>query len=476
MKKLFSLIICIALSLTLFSNPWKPTHYVIIDTDGGIEDIRAITLLLASPDVRVLAITISPGALSTQNVYTKVKSLLNSFWHEGIPVGINHNSKFKSPEYSIPLNTRWGIEDDLNDNNVPDCISVIKEVLSFEKTNVSFICLGGMSTVALAMKEIPGFKQQVKEIIWSSNGPKDKNHFNYQVDIAAVEKIMKGEIPVKSVISLRDESFYNDLLIKAISDIPTIYASRFSEFFRNEKSKNRRFLYSANDEMVPVYLHYPELFRHDTTADNFVTSTENITLLRESVLKLLAGETAEKNQVIKSFPLDSSFYSTDVLPFVTDIIKKYGTDEWISSVITNELHRQLGVFSIIGVKMGIRAREYFNTGVDEFTTTSFAGSYPPLSCMNDGLQVSTGSTAGHGLLTVVNEIPPVPTAEFTYMNRKIRLTLKPQIQEMIVSDLKDINFVNGLDNDIYWELVRKTSLKYWRELDRHDIFIIENIQ
>ena len=62
------------------------------------------------------------------------------------------------------------------------------------------------------------------------------------------------------------------------------------------------------------------------------------------------------------------------------------------------------------------------------------------------------------------------------MNRKIRLTLKPQIAEKIVSDLKEINFVNGLDSNIYWELVRKNSLKYWRDLDRHDIFILEEIK
>jgi len=41
--------------------------------------------------------------------------------------------------------------------------------------------------------------------------------------------------------------------------------------------------------------------------------------------------------------------------------------------------------------------------------------------------------------------------------------------------LKEINFVNGLDSNIYWELVRKNSLKYWRDLDRHDIFNIEVI-
>ncbi len=131
---------------------------------------------------------------------------------------------------------------------------------------------------------------------------------------------------------------------------------------------------------------------------------------------------------------------------------------------------------LLGLKWGIRAREYFDTGVDEFSTTSFAGSDPPLSCINDGLQVSTGSTPGHGLLTVVNDTHSTPSAEFTYMNRKIRLTLKEEIDNKIRAGLKEINFVNGLDSNIYWELVRKNSLKYWSDLDRHDIFIIEEVK
>jgi pyrimidine-specific ribonucleoside hydrolase len=151
-------------------------------------------------------------------------------------------------------------------------------------------------------------------------------------------------------------------------------------------------------------------------------------------------------------------------------------DEWVSGIIANELHRHLGVYAIVGVKMGIRAREYYNTGVDEFTVTSHAASEPPLSCMNDGLQVSTGATPGHGLLKVINEPPAHPSAEFTYLNRKIRLTLKADIAKKIGSELKEINFIYGLDSNIYWELVRKNSIKYWMNLDRHDIFIIEEIQ
>jgi hypothetical protein len=37
---------------------------------------------------------------------------------------------------------------------------------------------------------------------------------------------------------------------------------------------------------------------------------------------------------------------------------------------------------------------------------------------------------------VINETPPKPMAEFVYLNRKIRLTLKPVIAEKVVAELK----------------------------------------
>jgi len=475
MKRILILLLGLTISLALFSHPWKPNHYVIIDTDGGIDDMRAITMLLASPDVRVLAITVSPGVLNTGTVYIKVRSLLNSFYHEGMPVGINRSCNFKSPDFPVALKAEWGEASGLDGKNAPDCISLIKEILSIEKTKVSFICLGGMSTASLAMKEIPAFKQQVKEIIWSADRPNDKDGFNYKTDMMSADKVLKGDIPVRVVRGLGEEIFYNEAMIKAISEIPTIYADKISGFFRSEVVKNHKYSYSGNDEMVALYLHYPGLFQNDIKANDFESPPGNLPILRDNSLKILAGETVAKNQVIKEFPVDPSFYFADIEPFVAEIIKKRGMDEWISGVIANELHRHLGVFAIVGVKMGIRAREYFNTGVDEFNAISFAGSVPPLSCMNDGIQVSTGATPGHGLLTVKNDTPTIPSAEFTYMNRKIRLTLKPELAEKISSELKEINFVYGLDSNIYWELVRKNSIKYWLNLDRHDIFTIEEI-
>lgn len=475
MKRILFILLGLAINLSLFSHPWKPNHYVIIDTDGGIDDMRAITMLLSSPDVRVLAVIVSPGVLNTGSAYIKVQSLLNSFHHEGLPVGLNRSSKFKSPDYPVALHSVWGEENGLSEKNATDYISLITEMILAEKTKVSFICLGSLATVSSAIKEIPAFKQQVKEIIWSADGPDEKEGFNYKADLSAAEMVLKSDIPVKMIRGLGPEPFYNESFLKEISEIPTVYAGKISGFFSTETAKNHNYSYSGNDEMVALYLHFPELFQKNGDTKNNISTPSNIDSLRKNSLKIFAGETVAKNQVIKDFPVDPSFYFTDVEPFVTDIIKKYGKDEWISGVIANELHRHLGVFAIIGVKMGIRAREYFDTGVDEFSAVSFAGSLPPLSCMNDGIQVSTGATPGHGLLTVKNENPAAPTAEFIYLNRKIRLTLKAEIADMISSELKEINFVYGLDSNIYWELVRKNTIKYWQKLDRHDIFTIEEI-
>jgi pyrimidine-specific ribonucleoside hydrolase len=446
---------------------------VIVDTDGGLDDMRAICMLLASPDVRLLAITTSPGALPAEIAYLKVKSLLNSFFHEGIPVGINRNSAFRSPSFAAALNSGWGDETVIDPADAPDHLMVISNILAFEKTPVSFISLGGMTTASSAIREIPDFNRQVKQIIWSCNGLDDKKGFNYNIDIKASESVLGQKLPVKAVTGVNDALVYDSSLREDIGKINNPYGKKISGFFKSPEATGHPFALTIYDELIPVFLHYPDLFAHRISGINSESFPSNYPAVRESYLKILRGETVNRNQVIRNFPVDPSFYFGDIEPYVSEIIEKYGEDEWTSGVIANELHRHLGVFAIIGVKMGIRAREYFDTGVDEFSALSFAGSIPPLSCMNDGIQVSTGATPGHGLLAVSDEKQTRPSTDFTYKGNKIRLTLKPDIAKRISDELQEINFVYGLDSNIYWELVRKNSIKYWRDLDRHEIFTIE---
>lgn len=441
-------ILTILLSLLIVSlgaHPWKPRHYVIIDSDGGIDDLKAICMLMASPDVRILAITASDGFHRAPVAYEKLRGLADGLHHEGLPVA------------------RPG-----------EAISLIEKMLASETTPVKFLALGSLSAAAEAMKQAPSFAGKVKQIYWSNSGLPGKEGSNYKTDPVAAEMVLAGTIPV-IVTGGGGNGFYDEYLLDAIGQTHSPYAGRVKELINSMPGHS--FVFTAFDEMVPLMLHFPELFSETGNGEkNSYRIPADISSLREASLKMLRGETVERMQTIKRMPADTAFYMADIQPFVTEIRNRYGEDEWTSGVIANELHRHLGVYAIIGVKMGIRAREYFCTGVDEMYVTTHAGSTPPLSCMNDGIQVSTGATPGHGLLTVSSEKPSFAAADFTHKDRIIRVTLKKELADKISGELKEINFIYGLDSDIYWELVRQNSIKYWLLFDRHEIFEIEIIK
>lgn len=476
MKKYVLITVFLMMVINLSAHPWKPSNYIIIDTDGGIDDIRTISMLLSSPDVRVLAISVSPGVLSAENAYIKVKSLLNAYFHEGVPVGINRKAVYRDEKFDLAQNSIWGDEKDIASHEAPDIIPLLNTILTAEDSKIRFVALGSMSTLKMALDELPFLKERLNDIVWSTDGANDTNGFNYNVDKHSSVSMLKKDIPLKIIkpFDTNASPFYSPGFLAALSQIETPYAKMIKRFMTSDETKESSYAFSATDELVAIFLHYPELFTINKTQENISRFTpDNMDKIREGAIKILKGETVDMNQVIKDIPLTGDFYFDDLGPSVKEIVDNYGKDEWLSGVFASEMHRHLGIFEIIGVKMGIRAREYFRTGVDEFSVVSYAGSVPPLSCMNDGLIVSTGATPGHGLIKVSDDIHKRASADFRYMDREIRLTLKPELADKISSELEEIDFIYGLDSDIYWELVREKTIRYWKTLDRHDIFDIE---
>jgi formylmethanofuran dehydrogenase subunit E len=443
MKRLLGILLLMMMALSLMAHPWKPSHFVIVDTDGGLDDMKAICMLLASPDVRVMAITITEGFRSEDDTYTRIRSMLDDFHHEGVVV-------VRSKEAS----------------------KVIENVINNESSPVVFLALGSLKIIKDNINTIPGFRKKIRQIYWSNNGLPGTKGYNYNISPESATAVLADSIPVM-VAGGGGDAFYDDKTVAGIASVNTRYARKVSEIIK--ANAGHPYVYTSFDEMVPLYLHYPSLFTTTSGGKNKACMPADIPALRNAALKILSGATVKKMQVMKAMTADTSFYMPDIQPFVTEIINRYGEDEWTSGVIADELHRHLGVFAIIGVKMGIRAREYFCTGVDEFHVTSNAGNNPPLSCMNDGLQVSTGATPGHGLLNVSNEEPFTPSADFTYKGITIKVTLKKEYAEKLLSELKEINFVYGLDSNIYWELVRKNTIKYWLQFDRNNIFDIVRV-
>lgn len=152
-------------------------------------------------------------------------------------------------------------------------------------------------------------------------------------------------------------------------------------------------------------------------------------------------------------------------------IEKFGAQEWEKAVLTHQVHGHLGIYSLLGVKMGCLAVELLGADASHpsISVLSFAGNVPPLSCMNDGLQVSTGSTLGRGLIKVSTEIPARAAAQFSREGKTILLSLKPEFAQLIEDDIRRAAEQFG-SSPAYWEAIREAAIGYWSTWDRHEIF------
>lgn len=67
------------------------------------------------------------------------------------------------------------------------------------------------------------------------------------------------------------------------------------------------------------------------------------------------------------------------------------------------LHGHLGPFLVTGIRLGLLALDVLGSpGYFGIHAESEAGSVTPLSCLNDGVQIGSGCTAGKGNLTVID--------------------------------------------------------------------------
>ena len=176
----------------------------------------------------------------------------------------------------------------------------------------------------------------------------------------------------------------------------------------------------------------------------------------------------------KSYPTDPLLFNDTVSPFVTQIIERHGLEEWKATLLTNEMHRHLGLWSIIGAKMGVRARQLLEAPFDHLEVVSFAGNTPPFSCLNDGIQISTGASLGRG--TISNTHLSKPEVIFLSNGKELRLRPKPEVIKVVKQVIINLSKEYGFQSGKYFKELEKVSVKYWLEWDRAEIFeeTIEN--
>ena len=453
----------------------KARWHAIVDTDGAADDLRALCMLLANHEVEVLGIVSSSGALSTERCAENVVGLLSQFYNQGIPVGVGRDVLADAPGWrSMSERVVWSDTKGEPMSELPEASELLLELFTEEDEAVTYIALGALTNVYDLMQKRPEAAERIERIIWYNDG---ENGANYMADTQAADYVLRSGVPVQMVgygncAAIPVSAIYID----SVGTINSPYALKIGETHHSlplselvDKSHLKYW-----DDLVVAYLFRPELFEQvnsELTGSMYQPQGCAQLDVEPVLIQVLRGKVDAESRVFYGFPTDAALYAVDVQPFIDSTLLRYGMSEWRAGVLANELHGHLGIYAIIGVKMGIRAREYFNIGVDDVVITTFAGSTPPISCMNDGLQVSTGGTLGHGLITVSKQGPARPQASFTFKNKEILLTLKPEYSARIAADVKRGVELYGSSPE-YWQYIRALALQYWRDFDRHEIFEI----
>jgi len=462
--------------------PGSLKHNIVIDTDCGIDDMRAISILLAAKGIKISAILLSDGSLPPETGYKKLKQLLHTFGRDSIPIGKGPvNSAINPPWREFNEHITWG--------NTPGCYFPEKEaygefieIMDNTMEPITLLCLGPLTNLADAIRTDTGVVRKIDRVIWYNELTDTMEGFNYECDKKAADEVMNAKLKIIMISNLHkpvmvfDTALYN-MSCGSLTMIAKCFATVHTQPEVMAKLKQGHFRLA--DELVSIYLLNPELFDINISPHNVhlrYSRDYNAGAVREALGDMISGNySRSQNVVFMNFPDDRRSFQYDVRQIMDSAISRYGYDEWKANIMTDEFHGHLGVFSIVGAKMGIKAREFFGVGPDVLKVKTYAGLKPPFSCLNDGIQVSTGATLGMGTIQVTNDSLAIPSAVFTCKGHSIRIALKPQYLKQVNDDINEGIVKFGLMDDGYWKLVRRNALKYWLDWDRDTIFIIEEL-
>ncbi len=464
---------------------------VIVDTDVALDDVRAITLLVQSDEVQLLAVVTSDGACGPKDGAENMRRILEILGRSDIPVASGRTLDEPPPPWR-PMSESLGWSSlssrpvDQAPNPAQTAPQLIREILGNSQEKIVYLCLGPLTNLADALRIDPSLGAHLDRLIYSGTVLEGvEPSWNTARDPESARLIHESGLSIQGM-RIPDEEMicFDTELFNRILTIDTPVARIFSELHSHEKVMqlvaDRHF--RCWDEMAVLSLFAPELFVFQATDDGSAV-TMAIDCRKHEVLllylNLLAGDISVRHGhreavVLRDYPVDMDLFQDDIREFAPAIIERHGLEEWNAALIASELHHHLGVYALLGVKMGIRAREILGAGMDELRVISHAGLKTPLSCMTDGLQVSTGATLGHGLITV-DTVHVGPAAVFRNGTETVHLQFRDEVAGQIRHDFQTIIEKDGLLTPAYWEAIRRLALKYWLEMDRQEIFI-ESVQ
>ncbi len=469
--KLVRILFFLLISALIFINPVhshkRALYDIIIDTDCGVDDFRSMTYFLASRDFNINAITSVDGVFATQEGANYISMLLDKYQHQGIPVGQGRENN-SDKKYRSHAKPQWDrIFPRPSNKTFPDAVEIMFTALKNSRKTTILVAMGPLTNTADLLRKHPEILPKIEMIFWYSGFDDKPRGHNYSADPEAYEFLFENNIPMKIISGKGHE--YSEAFVDIAKEIEnSVYAETFVDFMQGF---NLRYYW---DDIMPFYLIYTMLFDEKRVYPNvIIVEPKPEAMFDILATTILNYDKPDEGVIFNEVPTQGYMLRSDLHGHVEEILSAHGYQEFKIVALTSEIHSHLGIYSIVGAKLGLRIMEYLHVGLDEVRIISYAGQRPPISCLNDGLQVGTGATIGYGAITSEKTDNPKASAKVIYNNRKILFTLKPEIAEDIEQTIVNLVRTYGLNSEMYWDELRKISIEYWKNINRFEAFDIE---
>jgi inosine-uridine nucleoside N-ribohydrolase len=470
-------VLCLALVIVLVgaglpcsAHENEQRNPVVIDTDLGVDDAIALAMALQNPDLDIAALVVTEGVASPSSAVTFLAGFLDFFNRTEIVVYRGPDATITAiPECRRRAQSMLAAAFPESPEVSAEPFSPTAYVVDGRRTTIAV--LGPLTQVAAAFAARPELVEQVARVVVSCN-PEDQTSWNCAVDPGAVSSLRSCGVNLvfvraNSVAAKPPDWFSADLTAARPTALGEAFVVRLLED-PDDLGHYVNGLRHFHDELVVLYLERPELFQE--VSPDIVQPRPGADIAGAVASQLAHGRQGKERVVLIDGALPADILQNDVRERRNAILANNGEDEWFAQLLLNELHEHLGAYSIIGVKMGLRAAELLNAPQHSMEIVSFAAPSQPVSCLNDGLMVATGSTPGRNLFRRVAGPAGTVEAAFSFNGSTITLRLKEKYKEQIRVAIADLLSRYTLEDAGYWEGVRELGLDIWEKWHRIDIF------